>query len=196
MTTNQPTIDHPLSMAARIVENGLLHPVVVTPERTLIAGERRLLAVRRLGWAEVPITVVPLRDIVRGEAAENADRKNFTPTEQEAIATALRPLEEAAARERMTLGKVATGSARTRDRLAAYVGTSGRTLDKIHEIVQAADADPELGSLVADMDRTGKVDAAYRELKRVRNRAVPATDLLPLGNEREFRQWMEMDQPA
>ena len=46
------------SLAASIQDVGLLHPVVVTPENVLIAGERRLLAVKQLGWTTVPVTVV------------------------------------------------------------------------------------------------------------------------------------------
>lgn len=45
-------------LAESIEEVGLLHPVVVTPEGRLIAGQRRLAACRLLGWAEVPVTVV------------------------------------------------------------------------------------------------------------------------------------------
>ena len=36
---------------------GLLHPVVVTSDGRLVAGERRLVACRSLGWTDVPVTV-------------------------------------------------------------------------------------------------------------------------------------------
>ena len=58
------------SLAESIDAVGLLHPIVVTPDNKLIAGKRRLEACRHLGWTEVPATVVPLDDIVRGELAE------------------------------------------------------------------------------------------------------------------------------
>ena len=48
------------ALADSIAEVGLLHPVVVTPEGRLIAGQRRLEACRLLGWTEVPVTVVDL----------------------------------------------------------------------------------------------------------------------------------------
>ncbi len=52
-----------------------------------------------------------------------------------------------------------------RDRVAAYAGVSGRTLDKIKAVVDAATAEPaKYGGLVAEMDRTGKVDGAYKKL--------------------------------
>ncbi len=158
------------ALAASIAEVGLLHPIVVTPTRELIAGERRIEAVKRLGWTNVPVTVVDLRDVVRGEAAENIVRADFQMSERHAILEALRPIEEQAARERMTLGKVATGSspARTRDRLGAYVGLSGRTVEKLDVVMKAAEADPELAPIVAKMDATGKVDTAYRAITRRR----------------------------
>ena len=59
------------SLAASIEEVGLLHPIVVTPQGRLIAGQRRLKACVLLGWAEVPVTVVDLLQAARGEAHEN-----------------------------------------------------------------------------------------------------------------------------
>lgn len=61
-------------------------------------------------------------------------RKAFTPTEEVAIYRALQPAEKEAAKERMSeggkVGKVSTPSSKTRDRLGAFVGKSGRTLEK------------------------------------------------------------------
>ena len=81
-------------------ELGLLHPVVVRPDGLLIAGERRLRAAQLLGWSEIPVSVVDLDAVVRGEFAENAVRKDFTLSEAVAIKRALEPMEKAAAKER------------------------------------------------------------------------------------------------
>src|SRR5215470_15308423 len=51
-------------LAASIKELGCLHPVVVRPDGTLIAGERRLRAATLLGYTEIPVTVVDLDAIV------------------------------------------------------------------------------------------------------------------------------------
>ena len=83
-------------LAASMAEHGLLHPVVVTPNGELIAGERRLRAAESLGWGQIPVTVVDLDSIVHGEYAENAHRKDFTLSEAVAIKRALEPLEKAA----------------------------------------------------------------------------------------------------
>ena len=81
-------------------ELGLLQPIVVTPDGTLIAGERRLRAALRLGWTHISISVVDIDAIVRGEFAENAHRKDFTLSETVAIKRALEPIERAAAKQR------------------------------------------------------------------------------------------------
>jgi ParB/Sulfiredoxin domain len=46
------------SLARSIDDIGLLHPIVVTPDGFLIAGERRLRAAAQLGWSEIPITEI------------------------------------------------------------------------------------------------------------------------------------------
>jgi N6-adenosine-specific RNA methylase IME4 len=47
---------------------------------------------------------------------------------------------------------------------------SGRTLEKATQVISAAQQDPEkYGQLVKKMDEEGKVDGAFRELKRLQN---------------------------
>jgi ParB family transcriptional regulator, chromosome partitioning protein len=83
-----------------IRQNGLLQPLVVRPataetpdgaEWELVAGERRWRAVRRLGWAEVPVVVRELDDRAMLVLAivENVQRANLSPLEE---ATAYRQL--------------------------------------------------------------------------------------------------------
>ncbi len=60
-------------LAASLTEVGLLHPVVVTPEGTLIAGARRLAAAKLLGWTAA---VVDLDGIVRGDCRTWRSRLN------------------------------------------------------------------------------------------------------------------------
>src|SRR5260370_358335 len=89
---------------------GLIHPIAVTPTKELIAGERRLkawqLPVCRFRDQPIPITVIDIDSIIAGEQDENdpALRKNFTPSEAVAIARALRPRLEFAAKERQREG--------------------------------------------------------------------------------------------
>ena len=160
---------------------GLLHPVVIRRDNTLGAGVRRLEAVRLLGWAEVPVRVVDPDDVLRAEADENIVRKDFTPSEAVAIHKDL------AGQLATPVGRPKIGGkfppiprGKTRDKVAAYVGMSGRTLDKAVAVVEAAEGDPEQRDLVALMDEKGKVDQAYRELQRRRNRQLVSATV-PVG---------------
>ena len=165
------------TLAASIKEVGLLHPIVVRPDGRLIAGERRLVACKRLGWKSGPVTCVNLKEVVRGEFAENAFRKDFLPSEIEAIRRAIEPYERAAAKERQRKhagtapgrkhsGKVSRSEVRTRDRIGCFAGISGRSLAKIQAVVEAAELQPKrFGPLVAETDRNGRIDAAYRKLR-------------------------------
>ena len=160
------------ALAASIERVGLLHPIVVTPDNKLIAGERRLEACKLLGWEDVPATVVSLEDIVRGENDENAIRKDFLPSEIDSIRRALEPVEKEVAKERQGTrtdiqhcGKFP--QSKTRDKVGAFAGVSGRTVEKLKAVVEAAEENPEkFGHLVDEMDRTGKVNGAHRKLKQ------------------------------
>lgn len=185
------------ALAASIEEIGLLHAVVVTPDRRLVAGLRRLKACKRLGWKTIPVRVVDLDRVIEGEFAENACRKDFTLSEIAAIAKQLRPIVEKRARERQVSGlnrgadrpvgqnahNGATG--KSRDIIGRYVGLSGTTLEKVEQIVQAAEEDPEkYGHLKARMDASGKVNKHWQQLRVARlmngkSRSRPTTDLKP-----------------
>ena len=55
---------------------------------------------------------------------------------------------------------------RATDKIGEFAGVSGRTVEKIRDVVDAAEADPEkFAHLVQEMDRTGKVGGAHRKLK-------------------------------
>jgi ParB-like chromosome segregation protein Spo0J len=164
------------ALAANIREIGLLHPIPVKPDGELIAGARRLAACKQLGWTEIPVNVVNIVAVVKGEDAENKYRKDFTPSEAVAIKRAVEQLEKAAAKERQGTrtdkhpGKLPTSSkGRAADKAAERTGIGRRSLEKAEAVVEAAEAEPErFGKLVEHMDRTGKVDGAHRKLLEAR----------------------------
>lgn len=171
------------ALAASIADVGLLQPIVVKPDGTLVAGQRRLEACKRLGWDDVPVHVVRTASdalkALKAERDENTCRKDFTPSEAVAVAAGIEPLERDAARERQaaTQGNRQTGvekfsepdKGRALDFTAAAVGMSRPTLQKAREVVEAAEREPERYEPIREqMDRTGKVDRAYQELRRSR----------------------------
>jgi N6-adenosine-specific RNA methylase IME4/ParB-like chromosome segregation protein Spo0J len=164
------------ALAESIEEVGLLHPVVVTPEGRLIAGQRRLAACRLLGWSDIPVTVVDLYQAARGEAHENFVRKDLLPSEIVALKRAIEPLERREARLRqgsradlchpatVAEGQGAYGG-EVRDKIARYLGVGRTTIERAEAVIEAAEDEPEeFGYLVEQMDRSGKVAGVYRRL--------------------------------
>jgi ParB-like chromosome segregation protein Spo0J len=78
------------ALARSIDAVGLLHPIIITAGGKLVAGERRLRAVRDiLKWGKVSCSVVNL-DALQAEHDENQVRKDFTASERVAIAKAIK----------------------------------------------------------------------------------------------------------
>jgi len=70
-----------------IRENGLINPILVRPNGDgyeVVAGERRLLAVQRLGWERVTCHVQDLDDKTAAllRAVENLGREDLSPVEE------------------------------------------------------------------------------------------------------------------
>jgi N6-adenosine-specific RNA methylase IME4/ParB-like chromosome segregation protein Spo0J len=182
------------ALRASLEAIGLLHPIVITESHRLVAGERRLQAARDLGWSSVPVRVVSTLDeavdLLIAERDENTCRKDFMPSEAVALARDLEPLERKAARARAarhggrpseSTGKFpAVSKARAKDKTAAAVGVDRKTLAKAEAVVAAADADPRFAPLVEQMDRTGNVHGAYKQLEKRRQADAIALEPPPL----------------
>ena len=75
-------------LAASIREHGLLQPLLVRPagpaQFELVAGERRLRSLQRLGWLEVPVVVreVPDEALLVLALVENLQREELNPLEE------------------------------------------------------------------------------------------------------------------
>lgn len=167
------------SLARAIDAEGLLQPIAITPDNVLIGGERRLRAwqLTRFRDQEIPVHVVDLDEIVRGEWSENANRKDFTPSELVAIKRALEPKLKAEAKERQREhGGTAPGKhsgeiprsegGRAADKIGAFVGRDRKTIEKMEAVVAAAEAEPEkYAELVEKMDKSGKVSGPFKRLQ-------------------------------
>jgi len=177
------------SLAKSIDEIGLLHPLVVDINRNLIAGRRRLEACKLLGWTEVPVHLVDLASVMRGEQAENLARENFRPSEIVALKRAIESSERLAAKQRQgtrtdrnIMSKLDTEFGKSRDSISRRLGTSHVTLTKFEVVVKAAEDEPEnekYRALVEHMDRTGKASYAHRQLMIAKRRAE--IDNMPPG---------------
>ena len=92
-----------LSALAESIERvGLLQPIVVRPDNSLVAGARRIKAVKKLGWTDISTVVArgikEEIDWLIAERDENTCRKDFTPSEKVAIGKSLLEAERRAAK--------------------------------------------------------------------------------------------------
>lgn len=95
-------------LAKDIKAHGLLHPPVVTPTNHLIAGGRRLEALKFLGIEEITVSEIDIADVeklVEAEYNENNMRSDFLLTEKLEYARQMEVIEKAKAEERMKSGK-------------------------------------------------------------------------------------------
>lgn len=123
-------------LATSLALVGMLQPVVVDADGTLIAGRRRIEAAKRLGWTEVPTYVVTTLEDARtrlvAERDENTERKPMTPSELVMMSRAIEAVEAPRARQRRIEGNRAGGLRRPGDKsTSAPTSTSGR--DRSHE---------------------------------------------------------------
>lgn len=176
-------------LAASIEAVGLLQPIVVRVDKTLVCGGRRLRACRRLGLEAVPVRiVVAIKDelaALRAERDENAEREDLAPSEKYALFEQIKVLEEAAAAERRREGAAKGGSAspgpstgapapdlpprRAADEAAKAAGLGSRkTAEKVGAIVRAAEEDPETYGPVLERVDAGElsINAAAKQMKR------------------------------
>ncbi len=71
-------------LADSIKRNGLLNPIIIDQNNVLIAGERRLRAMKLLGRTQIEATVVSIENSAQAleiEIEENTQRQSFTQEE-------------------------------------------------------------------------------------------------------------------
>lgn len=168
------------SLAESIRERGCLHPPVVRREGrdryVLVAGARRLAAMKSLGYDKVRVTVTyNIADelaALYAEGEENTEREPFTPSEAVAHAERIEGVIAAAARGRQGTrtdlqpsAESAEGSQaerETRTQVAKATGLGRTKLAEAREVIAAAE-DPDLpepvraaaAEAVAGANRTG-----------------------------------------
>jgi ParB family chromosome partitioning protein len=62
-----------------------ISPIVISSDKVLIAGGRRLEAARSLGWRNINAVIAEITDeltMLEYEREENIQRRNFTPSEE------------------------------------------------------------------------------------------------------------------
>lgn len=140
-------------LAESITDHGLLHPIVIDDDGTLIAGERRLKALQLLDWQEVPVRrwgQLDARQRQVIELEENLQRKDLTDAER---SRKLKQLAEVA--EQVIAAEVSTESVKTlggrppkrsvpENKIAEHIGIPKQTIRDAEKHVAAVDSYPFL----------------------------------------------------
>jgi ParB family chromosome partitioning protein len=178
-------------LADSVAEFGVLEPLVLSDERTVVLGTGRLAAARRAGLETVPCIIRPdLADPTRrllARATENVHRVPLPAHEAAEAMAQLEPVLKAAAAKRkkatefkgrgvdgrpkrfggvnLTPPKVKAPT--VRKQLAAATGMSEGSVRKLRLIRQAAKEDPAAFGHLPDYIAGSSLDAAYNELQRL-----------------------------
>ncbi|WP_370325369.1 ParB N-terminal domain-containing protein [Euzebya sp.] len=190
------------TLVASIGQVGLLQPITISPDGTLICGARRLAAAKQLGLKRVNVWVrsgvsSPLEQLL-AEQHENTLRKPYSPREAAALYRELKALigeDNARRQEASRFGgdgdpyggaNLAPPSDRKSRAQAAQLVTGRKsytTLERIGELERlAADDDiPEdLRALAAEeldgIETDGKVYGHYQRVIAARDHTPPPTD--------------------
>ena len=187
------------SLAESIKQIGLLNPPVVRPAPegyALVAGHRRIEALRLLGWTDIPVSVALDADdqltALRMERDENTERLLLAPSEAVAEGRKIEALERVAAKSRQQSGlrrgteppRVSDSDAREKPRRAksAAAEAVGMKRDRYAAAAKVVDAaeDPKsppsvrqaAAKAVEQMDATGNVAAAVRAVEAAQHAAA------------------------
>lgn len=151
-----------------------------------------MLAVKRLGWTTVPTRIAATLDdallAILAQRDENTCRKALAPTEYVKQSERIEKAFSATNAQKQKSGKSEDGKAGGRGKAknlpenfrkvshdkpthtsrvaAAVAGVSSRTHEKAKAVVKAAEKEPEkFAKIQEQMDKTGKVDPAFRKLQ-------------------------------
>ncbi|HEY5588871.1 MAG TPA: ParB N-terminal domain-containing protein [Candidatus Paceibacterota bacterium] len=157
-------------LAQDIKSNGLINPPVVTPDYQLIAGERRLRALKSLDYKQIEVRVMTVKDALHQlklEISENENRKDFSFNEKMAWAKMLEEEYRKIAKDNSLKG-ITSGSndpvvGRVRDKVAESVGfSSGTTYDRAKYISDNANEETIKKLDAGDLS----INKAYQDLKQ------------------------------
>lgn len=191
----------PADFIESVRRHGIMVPLAIKEDGTIISGHRRWQAALALKMEYVPVQIVDYADDLdeREAIIEFNRQREKTFSQKMAEAEEMEAVERERARRRQAHGQTAPGKnasgnisvsdkGETRDKVAAAVGLgSGRTYDKAAKVWEAAKKGDETAKkLVEELD-AGKttVHAAYKELMKEAEAPAQATQPAPAKVEAE-----------
>lgn len=184
-----------------IKKHGIIEPLVVKLDGTIISGHRRWRAAQALGMTALPCRFVSYEDcLAEKEAIVEFNRQRVkTFSQKMAEAEVLKEIESERARRRMSIAAQAQKqggetfphpdeAGRTRDRVASFVGLgSGRNYSKAEKVWTAAKQGDETAKMLVEKLDKGEttINAAYNHislaLKKEQAAAAPERTEAPAG---------------
>ena len=198
-------------LASSIKALGQIQPIVINKDRRLIAGGRRLAAMKLLGRETIAATVFDLDDIdaLQVERDENDQRKSPTKSEMVALAEAIAEKLAGRVGRPGNSGNISLiDSGQTRDIAAAKAGLgSGKTLQAaqaviangIPELVQAMDDGKVTvhgAKDIASMSKDEQASIDYNDAKDLKNARNRASKRLSDKKIRDNKETIEAPPPA
>lgn len=145
------------ALAGSIKRNGLLHPIVIKRDCTLVAGERRLLAHIKLGREKIPVHWFDELDQFEAAAIELEENLRRVDLTWKEICLATLQYHEVREKSDSTWTRAATSEA---------LGLSLQHTSKLCSLAKALKSGNELVTIATNMDM------AYNSIQRSRQRAV------------------------
>ncbi len=168
-------------LAKDIEHNGLINPIGIADDLTLICGARRLEAYKLLKRENIPVRFLPVKSILQSGYAENELRKEFSPSERVAIGYALeneRGKRQGQRTDLSPLQNFAEVGVLTESTIASEVGFGNR------ETYRQAKS-------VTDNGTTALVQAMDEHVVSISTAAIIAT--LPCCDQDEILTWDKKD---
>lgn len=188
------TDDLPAEFLDSIQQFGIITPLTVLEDNTIISGHRRWLAAKQLGLQEIPVLIVRIEDdldIAQAIIEANRQReKTFSVKMREAEVLRKIETERAQQRHAATGGRGSkdmcpdTPLGQSRDAVADQVGIgSGRTYDRARTVWDKAQDGNETAVLLVKKIDAGQITigAAYREIKTSAAEPFGPAEIAPGG---------------
>jgi len=181
---NEEIYEHPTgeswaAFLASIKSSGILEPIVITSDWRIVSGHRRYLAAKELGLDHVPCIVGEFadEDAVLHAIVEYNRYRVKTVREIMREATLIEEVESRRAKARQVAAAWGTvkenlpeqdvgQKGQTRDKVAAAIGMSGRTYDKLRYITDKGKTNNKINELINRIEKgESSIDSVFKSIK-------------------------------
>jgi ParB/RepB/Spo0J family partition protein len=185
-------------LAESIKEYGLIIPLILDEDNNLIAGQRRYLALQKLGWEEVPILRKDVNELRAKELEfeENEQREDFTWQERAMAIKQLHELRLAVHGHKHVGGTIG----HSMSQLGEELGLAKSTISRNVTLADALVEHPEISKASSQNEALKMLfDIRERELKdELLRRAAEQVDVEEMKQRlyhADCIEWMEQAEP-